>query len=272
MELQAALQASLTGGEFGFAWDNETGPTHAPVPAPELRQAPLPPGFPPQGPEVEESDLVAASMARNRAMLERVRREQEAALRETYEAEVVAGFPTARAGPGPDHNEEDEELRRALVASMEDVEEQGDGGPPMLVDDNEDEDEDGDSEKENIGVRAPPPPRPLVASDPGSPNIAVASDRVYDDEDQAFQAAIRASLESVPAGFVTPATPLHPSQQSLPYNRSVVASQPAPASTGSTNKDDDGYEPEEASSPAPAPSEPLSMEEIRRRRLAKFGG
>jgi len=263
MELQAALQASLTGGEYGFAWDNEAGPTHAPVPAPALRQAPLPP----QGPEVEfeELDPVAASMARNRAMLERVRREQEFALRETMEAEVAAGFPAGR----PEHGEEDEELRRALAASMEGVEEeQGDEGHPILVDD--DDDDDDDSEKENVDFRAPV--TPPAASAPGAPNTAVARDRVYDDEDQAFQAALRASLESMPPGFVPPPTPPRPS---VPLMFGSTTSESQPASTtpsSSANKGDDEYEPEEASSPAPVPSEPLSMDEIRRRRLAKFGG
>lgn len=293
MELQAALQASLTGGEFGFAWDaNEAGPTNAPV------RAPLPPGFPPLAPSMQsapfpgfnfgdapepenESDPVAASMVRNRAMLERMRREQEMALRETYDAEVAAGFqPGGRAatgvGGGVGHAEEghdeDEQIRRALAASLEG----GDERHPILVDDDDDDDE--GSEKENIGVRGPA--RPTAASSTGSvpPNTAVLHDRVYDDEDQAFQAALKASLESMPPGFVPPATPPRPSQPSL---SAVAATTPGPSSgsqlppantTSMNNDDDEEYKPEDASSPAPAPPEQLSMEEIRRRRLAKFGG
>ncbi|KLO19447.1 Josephin-domain-containing protein [Schizopora paradoxa] len=291
MELQAALQASITGGNFGFEWDeNEAGPTHAPVRAPELRHAPLPPGFPPfpqpmqdvPGSSLDdESDPVAASMARNRVMMDRMRREQEAALRETYEAEVAAGFPPGGragvagqgAGMAVEEDDEDEQIRRAIAASME----EGDEEHPIIVDD---DDEDEDAEKENVGVRLPARPPGISSPDSGAapPNIAVLHDRVYDDEDQAFQAAIRASLETMPQGFVAPVTPPpRPPQSSVSVSApgpSTITSQPATTTnTTSENKDDeDEYKPEDASSPAPAPVEPLSMEEIRRRRLAKFGG
>jgi hypothetical protein len=72
---------------------------------------------------------VTESMARNRAFLERLRREQEAALREHYPDEVThleddqayGSFPEARNAV----EDEDEQLRRAIAESVEMAREQG---------------------------------------------------------------------------------------------------------------------------------------------------
>ena len=102
--------------------------------------------------------------------------------------------------------------------------------------------------------------------------------RVYDDEDEELQAALRASLETVPEGFRMPSPPPIPapvrraSQQSTPQ----AVTPPVPAHPPSQpppleRQASEDFETESEGTAEPEP-EQLSMEEIRRRRLARFGG
>ncbi|PCH43396.1 Josephin-domain-containing protein [Wolfiporia cocos MD-104 SS10] len=268
MELQAALQASLMSQGLGF-------PT---TPAPVVPRAPASSSREPfsgrQGQLAnsavipphhftedfdEDADIsgndaapdpVAASLARNRAFLEQMRREQEAALRESYEEEVARFGPAAlRRGRGAHGDDSDDgELRRAIAESEAIARRAGLRGPDDELDDE------------------PPVVPPLPA--------AAVHDalRVYDDEDAELQAALRASLESMPEGFVIPPPPSPPpASRSLPP-ASVPAPPPIQQRRSFQSESDDTTETETESEAEPPQAEQLSMEEIRRRRLARFGG
>jgi len=263
MELQAALQASLAGGSSTFPLPLTAG-SFSPIQPPQLEQsaaprAPtsplIPPGQDPYG--NADVDPVAASMARNRAIMNRMREQQEMALREQYEDET-ARFPL---GPRPqgsqvpqssaDEGDEDDMLRRAMEESLAHHQQQ-DG-------------------QDDVEPEASVPRRAMTSSW-GDHGI----ERVYDDDDAEFQAALKASLENMPEGFNIPesTTPTRP-----------PASSEAPTSTGSTtvqsglrpqdsdveNESDAGTIQTESEQPEP-PAEAVDMEEIRRRRLARFGG
>ncbi|KAL5524044.1 hypothetical protein ACEPAG_8217 [Sanghuangporus baumii] len=312
VELQAALAASLTGADQSFGQHAYV--PRGPVPAPSLRQAPAPP---PPGDDMDvessgpstpaqvlgqtgaEQDLVAASMARSRQMLERMQRMQEEALRETYEGEVAsAGQLEQQQASVPQRRrtreeEDQEELERAIAASMAEHNARTREG-----EDNEEEDEDWlpeESNKENTstGSQSQRPQRHpgAVSSGPSmtgdtSGGVRTASGeivRVYDDEDEALQEALRASLQTMPEGFVHVPTPPHPEPIPPP---STAAAAPAPPVSGTsmpapksapgdvemkgadTETETDA---ERASSPPP-PLAQVDLEEMRRRRLARFGG
>lgn len=189
----------------------------------------------------QEVDPIAASRARSQAYMEHARRQQEAALRGSHQEEaarIQAGLPPLR---GTRAAREEEELMRAIEASRA---LHSAAGP---------------SEE---GEPAPPPP-------PANP--AFVHDRVYDDEDAELQAALKASLESVPEGFAMPDTP--PARAApMPPVRAPPPPQTIPQPM---EQDDDDImtetESEAESSSAIEPEPQLSMEEIRRRRLARFG-
>ncbi|KAL5484934.1 hypothetical protein ACEPAI_7576 [Sanghuangporus weigelae] len=312
VELQAALAASLTGADQSLGQHAYV--PRAPLPAPSLRQAPAPP-LPGDDMDVESSgpsapaqapgqtgselDLVAASMARNRQMLERMQRMQEEALRETYEGEVTsAGQSEQRQAPAPQRRrtreeEDQEELERAIAASM--AEHNAQSGED---EDDEEGDEDWlpeESNKENAPTgsqRLQPHPR-AVSSGPsatGDTTGGVRTEsgeivRVYDDEDEALQEALRASLQTMPEGFVHAPTPPHPEPITPP---STTAAAPAPPVSGPSKpapksasgdeemidadtETDVDADAERASSPPPPPAQ-VDLEEMRRRRLARFAG
>lgn len=282
MELQAALQASLMGGAAAYGLPQHGYPApvsasstdpifgsrsgaHTPVQrhgygvlAPphgyededeELDDPVIPdfvPGVP--GSAAHDGDPLAASRARSEAYMARVLREQEAALRDSYAEEAAR----IEAGGAPRRNaraeQEEAELLRAIEESRAMHEALGDAPPPTAE---------------------PEPPRPARP---------LQADRVYDDEDAELQAALRASLETLPEGFRIPSTPPRGAPPPLPpaSTRPVPSqSQPQPRPQA-PQAEDDGFETEseadtEASASA-APEPQLSMDEIRRRRLAKFGG
>jgi ataxin-3 len=216
-------------------------------------------------------------------MLERMRREQEAALREHYHDEASRFGPTptenmSHSGMGSHVHEEEEQIRRAIAESEEMAREQGlELGRPQTGG--------GDA---GTGAR----------SDTDNTQQAEASrrdrihgGRVYDDEDAEFQAALQASLETAPPGIHTP-TP--PRASDSPMRRSplpAAASRAAPRlgtePSNDTNVHDDGgddddlyYDDEEDTATEDTLSEAaeaqqaedVSMEEMRRRRLERFGG
>ena len=108
--------------------------------------------------------------------------------------------------------------------------------------------------------------------------------RVYDDEDEEFQAALRASLASMPEEFVPPPSPLPvrapPQPQRPSLTESVRSSgttavatpplEPVVSSTSHDDDDDDEAPLERLSSPPPV-EETVDVDEMRRRRLARFG-
>ncbi|KAI0316262.1 Josephin-domain-containing protein [Amylostereum chailletii] len=260
-ELQAAIQASM-GGNFDPSQWPRFASSGEDVEIPRVQDtiaAPSLPGSFPSSSTTVPDDPVAASMARNRVFLERMQREQEFALREQYEGEVstrfgAPGHPGRGVVPQQDEEDEDEMLRRAIAESEALAQAEGHG----RVNDEEDEDED---------VEIPDAPLPRAG--------AAASNRVYDDDDAELQAALKASLESMPPDFKVPDTPprsvlpalLAPALAPVPPTT-------APLSPAAHSADDymSETETEAETEPHPPPQEDVSVEEMRRRRLARFGG
>ncbi|KAA1473940.1 Josephin-domain-containing protein [Dentipellis sp. KUC8613] len=302
LELQAALQASLSAdpqaawAQVQAQWGESSGSgaststsgfrgsgssSRADVPhnrglsnptLPQVPFAPLGPSssgnlLPPLADNPE--DPVAAGVARNRALLERMQREQEAALRESYEEEI-ARFGTGAgtsAGPvqaGPSaEDDEDEQLRRAIAESEAlargDQAHAGGRDDELLDDDGMDLDAPHQGPVQTHAYAQPEHRWPA----PG--------DRVYDDDDAELQAALRASLEDVPPEFRIPDTP--------PPARPEPPSAPAPAAPSSAlsaETESDRTSNAETETEGEAEAEPqeeqVSVEEMRRRRLARFGG
>lgn len=194
------------------------------------------------------TDPVAASMARNRAFLARFQREQEAALRETYGAPDAEA--EARAARRRQEEEDEEEMLRRAIAESEAMHREAQA-----------------RQGEDVEMHAEPPVVPPHPS-------AFDAHRVYDDEDAELQAALRASLETAPEGFKMPDTPPSTARP-LPPSTSLSAPAPAPMqrqpSIASTQSETESSIATESDS-EPQQVEQLSMEEIRRRRLARFGG
>jgi ataxin-3 len=267
LQLQAALQASL--GEPGdVSWD-QGGPsvmasgvdtvtpsTSIGSPPPSLL-APPPPIPPPSTRPADQplGNPVAASMARNRAFLERMRQEQEAALREHYHDEVAHSEDDQPRGPSfgarSTVEDEEEQLRRAIAESAEMAREQGLNQT--------------DNESEVIGTESE---AGVDTSD--RTHRQLPSDRVYDDEDAELQAALQASLGEGPPGFFSPDS----STESSPFTTVSAASARSGLSSG-TLEDEDGEgdtaTEETGSDTAELPAGNLNIEEMRRRRLERFG-
>ena len=309
MQLQAALQASLMGGatEFSIPLHSSSGSSsssgsgltsHTGVRTP-TQQGSLPPmtahppfdfqrlDIPPRvfpAPPHLSADPVAASMARNRMIMERMRREQEMALSEQYEDEVTriqaADTSASRTARGArqsraEEEEEEEELvRRAIEASQ--AETGSSGSSPVVIDDDDDDDYvaadeemdvdiDSDEEEYNLPMDRRPPLQAAAAPVPPVPSYS--THRVYDDDDAELQAALKASLESAPEGFTIPDIP------PLPVPPPPPMPTPAPnLSAPSRRGAEDDEARSEVSVEAPLQEEQLSVDEVRRRRLARFGG
>ncbi|KAG9083207.1 hypothetical protein FS749_006226 [Ceratobasidium sp. UAMH 11750] len=123
-------------------------------------------------------------------------------------------------------------------------------------------------------VTPPSTTRPLPGSFPA--DSGAGGDRHYDDEDAELQAALRASLES--SGPVRipsePPRPVPVTSAPAPGTPSApVASRSAPGPASSDDTDEEGDDEEEEKAPDPASkAEVADAEELRRRRLARFGG
>ena len=197
-----------------------------------------------------ESDPLAASRARSQAYMEQVRRQQEAALRESYQEEaarMAAGIGRRRDTRA---EQEEAELLAAIEESRAMHEAMGRGPAPQR------DEEDGNSQE------------PARQSPPSG---MFGADRVYDDEDAELQAALRASLEGLPEGFQIPPTPPRAAPRTLPLPTTRTSVQ-APDTPDQADEDDEYAESEAESSVAMEEAPQLSMEEMRRKRLAKFGG
>ena len=214
------------------------------------------PAVPPPG----DFDPIAASRARNQAYMERVRREQEQALRGSRENEIArlqATYEARRRAQQAHEEHEDVDLRRALEESRALAEAQPSSDA---------RDEDGDTP----GMQWPPT---SLANQTGW-----QEDRVYDDEDAELQAALKASLEDADVALRIPESPSLPRlppppvapAPSIPRDDSSTASH---TSAKRQHNDEDDVETESEADTSIAEESPqLSMEEMRRKRLAKFGG
>jgi len=271
-QLQAALRASLDGPLVSVPMPRPHGGPVASssrarspgavtgFPNPFLRSppSPIPPPVPPPSTRPTDRPMenpVAASMARNQAMLERFRQEQEVALRGHYPR------------PGSHVVDDEEQLRIALAVSEAMAREQG-------GDRTGSGDAAGTRERsENVQAR----------------EGRVHGGRVYDDEDADFQAALKASLETAPPGAHTPNTTTPPPRTSThpppPASRSIAGPHTEPLAGADDGEGDDDYQlysdddqedtaTEVTSSDADLQptAQDVSVEEMRRRRLARFGG
>ena len=231
-----------------------------------------PPVIPPRPEPDVDLDPLAASRARSQAYMQQVMREQEAALRETRDAEAAAIEAGYRTRPRDRRQEqEEEELRRAIEASLAshppETSDSGSGGrdAPIEIDE-----EDVDEELEYLGSNS------ASRSERREPlaEIARGGDRVYDDEDAELQAALRASLEDVPPGFTMPDTPQR-APASLPVSLPFVDASTKTNVPPPTADEDARTETESEADTTTAEEEEreqVSMEEMRMRRLARFGG
>ncbi|KAG8708883.1 hypothetical protein FRC09_000980 [Ceratobasidium sp. 395] len=225
-----------------------------------------------------DADPVAASAARARARLEQVQREQAAAMHgfgfgagmdEAVDEEGARRRREAADRVRRAREEEEDQIRLAMAESLRThsagVEE---GNPEYFV----------------------TPPSTTQPSLPGS--FPTGGDRHYDDEDAELQAALKASLEeatsSSPGPLPRPAAPASVPERVVPVDRAPVPvgrapvpGAPVPASSAHVednededeDEDEEEEEEEEEKTPAPAlKAEVADAEEMRRRRLARFGG
>src|SRR6267142_2685848 len=250
LQLQAALHASLDGQPTTLPMPlSSMGPVAGgsgalspggpmPFSAPSQRSAPPPiPHHSTRPADLPMQNPVAASMARNQVMLERMRREQEVALRE-HEGAPRFVDPLNRAYPGagglPRHvGDEEAQLRRALAESEAMARGQGQGQGPTQAD------------SDGAGTE--------LGSDNTQPGEwaqeRVGGGRVYDDEDADLQAALQASLTTAsgPAGAHisdTTTAPPHasPARRSPPTARSMPGRRPHAAPSAGADEDDEDDE------------------------------
>ncbi|KAJ7924836.1 Josephin-domain-containing protein [Mycena leptocephala] len=224
-ELQAALQASLMGD---VSQDTPPPVVRHSVPLPssgsESPSSSSPYATPLDSiPQDTPSDLdpVAATMERNRLLLERMKAEQEYAQRQLWADEENQGVR--------ERDTEEEMIRRAI------------------------EESEASTRLEGHGTTSDSSPTETRVQDvEQSQTSHYRQDRVYDDDDAELQAALKASLEQLPEGWTLPDQ--GPPQESI-HRPDMSASQ----GSGSVEQD------------VPSPPENVSVDELRRRRLARFG-
>ena len=128
---------------------------------------------------------------------------------------------------------------------------------------------------------APPVIPPLVGIT-GSNASHLADARYYDDEDEMLQAALKASLEDYPDNFVVPEPapkPITPEARGATSTSTPAPSasdrppitSPGPKTTVKPKEESEDDEEEESESEEEAPK-PLTAEQLRAARLARFGG
>lgn len=276
MLLQAALQASLM-GDAGFgegdapSWLRDQDFSYSARPPQESLAAGRfnPPAVPDNDDDdMDADDPVAASIARSRALLDRMRRDQDMAMRGALDDDIMHHIQRAQASSNmPDatrtgtaeplapaartrgDDEEDALLQQALAASQEHIVYDSPRRQNRSADLPRADEEDDDFEMD-AGSR-PHPPAAVSAA-------GTSSHVVYDDEDAELQAALRASLAGLPEGFMLPPSPGPPPMPAL-VNALPPAQPPAASTPGAT--DDDEHD---------APAQEPSPEELRRKRLARF--
>ena len=283
-----------------------TPPSLPPLPLPlpyhptQFPPPPLPRQLPTRSQTQPEIDPVEASRLRSQAFMDHVLRQQQQAFQEQYMVEAAR----TRAGIVPPRSArqvtEEEELQRAIEESRALAEAQG---HPIEIDQDQDHENDNnvDEDEDIVVVEAPViPDNSLPRMNTGGSSFDREVHRVYDDDDAELQAALKASLESVPEGFRIPSTPPRfepsaPLAASAPFapllpTQSSSNSLPNPNQATSTNnmtarpivdrtrsvesesQTDGEYQSETDVSGMEEEEVPVSVEEMRRRRLAKFGG
>ncbi|KAJ3575102.1 hypothetical protein NP233_g1338 [Leucocoprinus birnbaumii] len=293
-ELQAALQASLASQEGYGSPFYDTG-TVIPTETPALASASSSRTYShvasesslsrtssqsPQlnsPPDHAELDPVAASMERNRLMLQRMRQQQEFAQRELWsmadlDPEEQAAQEARRQERLRQEEEEAEELRKAIEESEAMAREW--------------------SERQTGTSKAAEAPSLSSSSMDTAAQVpsfeySSSEHRNYDDEDAELQAALRASLENVPPGWQQPAI-LQPPPARLPAPHASTAQRVPVASKQQEPQDMDVDGDEEwhsdsehsdvdgtssgktGSSPAEQTGAAPSLAEIRQARLARF--
>ncbi|KAK0461110.1 Josephin-domain-containing protein [Desarmillaria tabescens] len=259
-ELQAALQASLMAGSSSdYPMMNFDPPalTRSNMPPPRGSWSPIEHSSGDQTPTDTPLDPVAASMARNQQLLQRMTAEQQYAQRELW----------GEGRTGRQENSDDEDLRRAIAESEAMARAEGHGR-------SEDEEVEDDIEDRASSAILPNFGQPTLLS-------RGSGDRVYDDDDAELQAALKESLAQVPDNWVAPDAFQTPSPRPpAPMTAPTTINPPQSSSSALTDMQDvestpsdDGNSTVASSEPAEAPSqEAVSLEEMRRRRLAKFGG
>ena len=137
-------------------------------------------------PEVDpDLDPVAASIARNRLIMERMRREQEMAFQDTFEDVDMEDVVRRRR----ETQEEEDMLKRAIEESEK-----------LAREVEERQRQENQDRQPHVGGSSSASPTPVSSS-------LVEGHRVYDDEDEELQAALRASLQDVPPGCNPPRSP-----------------------------------------------------------------
>ncbi|KAG8979456.1 hypothetical protein FRC05_008442 [Tulasnella sp. 425] len=259
-ELQIALQASLQGARETNAFRSAAVEEDDDLPLPD-----------------EAFKAFQQSVARQKDSILQARREQEEALRQIREAEVASGSSSRRRTTGDD--EEEEMLRRALEESKEVTRANNatGGNPAMMM----------SSTMRNAFGQDRQFPPPSAMPSPTKPRVQPSASRHYDDEDEDLQAALKASLETAPPGFKVPDPAPVPSRSMSPTkppaNPAPVLTAGSPSKPGKAvameeeddDEDEDDDDDEEMVSAPSSPKEeeqPMSMEEIRKMRLARFGG
>ena len=229
-ELQAALQASITGTASYVPASGSIPELESSSAQDTVSGAATPTAGATSNPDPAASgtgvDPVAASMTRNRIVMERMRREQELAQRDLYEAE------SNRIGRRRNARQEEEEelLQRAIAESKAEAQREG-----RALEDDEDEME--------------PDVLPPVGN-------LYPNDRVYDDEDEELQMALQESLEAVPEGF--------PSDIPPPLDKGIE--------TSSEVEVNDTSVPSSHQQEVPQEAQAVNIDELRKKRLARFGG
>lgn len=184
----------------------------------------------------EDVDPIVASAERNRLLLQRMKEEQEYAQREVWSGvdlspEEQAALQARREQRQREEQEEAEAMRKAIEKSK------------ALAHRSQLEfDEDIEIDDDN---------HDMDAESSHTHKSFVHKNRVYDDDDAELQAALKASLEQMPLN--------HPSQ--FPKSASDVEDTESLVSNTTSAAEDS------TSNVTPA----VSLDEIRRRRLARFG-
>jgi ataxin-3 len=139
----------------------------------------------------------------------------------------------------------------------------------------------------SLSSSSPPPLSTTDSFDPFMPgmlgaNAAHLDNRMYDDEDAELQAALKASLEDAPGGVTIPSPPkaTRAATRAESPRASTSTSKPGTSAVTSvkgkaTQEDEDSEEETDDEEMEQEPEEkpkPLTAEEMRKARLARFGG
>ena len=182
-----------------------------------------------------EVDPVVASAEKNRLLLQRMKEEQEYAQREVWSgADLTPGEHTALQARREQRQREEQEEAEAMRRAIEKSKAFAQRSQLEVDEDIEIDDENHDMDAESSHTL----------------KGFIQGNRVYDDDDAELQAALKASLEHMP--------PNPPSQH---------PKSPSEEDTESTASDTTSAAEESTSNVTPA----VSLDEIRRRRLARFG-